>query len=137
VTEVATFNLPLDLIKPAVDAQVHSAVVSALGSSDKLIGKLVESVLSQKVNSQGVSGNGYGCDTPWLSWAVQQIIREAIQSAAKEVLAKDKQLIEDSITAEMRRSKSPMVRALVTAMVEGFADKFASAYRMEITFKND
>ena len=131
--EQATMSLPMDLVKPAIDAQVNAAVLKALGSVDGLIEKFVEKVAGQLVDSEGKSSS-YRDSKPWFTWAVEEMVKDALKKAMVEHLAKDKDKLTAAIEAEMRRSKSPLVRALIDGMAKGFAEKLASCYHVSISF---
>jgi hypothetical protein len=130
----ATMTLPLDLVKPAIDAQVEAAILKAMGSSDQLVAKIVESIMVMKVDSEGKTG-GYRCEIPWLTWAVNDIIKKAIQKAITEHLAKNAVQIENAITAEMKKNKSPLVQSLVSSMAVGMAKSLENSYKININFE--
>jgi hypothetical protein len=129
----AVMHLPMDLIAPAIQAHVNAAVVEALKGSDSLISKLVTEIMGQKVDSEGKASN-YNANTPWLTWAVQQIVRETVKMSIREHLAKNEPVIKKSIDAEMKKSNSKIVRSLVDGMATAMAEKFADSYRMNINF---
>jgi hypothetical protein len=129
----ATMQLPMDLIAPAIQAHVNTAVIEALKGGEYLITKLVTEIMGQKVNSEGQKSN-YGADTPWLTWAVQDIVRGAIRESIKEHLAGNAPKIKRAIEAEMKKANSKLVTALVNGMATGMAEKFADDYRCKIEF---
>jgi hypothetical protein len=128
----ATMQLPMDLIAPAIQAHVNAAVIEALKGSDMLI-ILVTEIMGHLVDSDG-KANSYGAKTPWLTWAVHNIVREAVKGSIKEHLAKKEDVIRKQIDAEFRKSNSKIVRSLVENMGAAMADKFADSYRLNITF---
>jgi hypothetical protein len=129
----ATMQLPMDLIAPAIQAHVNAAVVDALKGSDALIIKLVSEICGQKVNGEG-KPNGYNANTPWLTWAVQSIVRDAVKESIKAHLGDNSARIKKAIEAEMKKSNSKLVQSLITGMAEGMANKLADRYSCKIEF---
>jgi hypothetical protein len=134
-TETATMQLPMDLIKPAIEAKVNAAVIEALGSMDHLIIRVVEQIMTQKVNHEGKheSYDSYN-KVPWLTWAVEDATKTAIKKAIQEHISTNSDKIKAAIDTEMRKSKSPLVQSLVTAMAEGIAKATAEEYRIKVIF---
>jgi len=126
-------TIPLDLIKPAIEAKVNAAVIEALGASDRLIIKLVEEIMTRKVDSNGCA-TGYNCNTPWLTWATRKCVEEAIVKAIDAHLADNKPKIANAIEAQMKKSESPLVKSIVAAMAEGIAKVSTNNYRINVTF---
>ena len=129
----ATMQLPMDLIAPAIQAHVNAAVVEALKGSDSLITQLVTEIMTKKVDSDGKTG-GYRCDTPWITWAVQNIVRDAVKDSIKAHLSTQTERIRKAIDAEMKKSNSKLVQSLITGMAAGMTEKFADSYRCTINF---
>lgn len=131
----ATMSLPLDLIKPAIEAKINAAVIEALGQQDQLILKVVEQIMNQKVNNNGQKSNYSNDNTiPWLTWAVKDITEKAIIQAINDHIGKNSDKIKAAIEAEMRRSKSPLVQSMIVAMADGLASAAASKYGIKVTF---
>lgn len=132
----ATMNLPMDLIAPAIEAHLNAAVVEALKGSDALIVKLVQEILQVKVNSEGkVSGSTHYDKTPWITWAVHDIVRAQVKESISIHLASYKEKIAKAIDAEMKRSNSRLVRSFVECSTEGLAKALSDNYRMKVTFE--
>lgn len=132
----ATMSLPMDLIRPALEAKINGAVLEALGQTDKLIMAVVERIMSQKVSKDGKVENYEGYNVmPWLTWAVEDITKKAIQEAIKAHIAMNAEKIKAAIDAEMRKSKSPLVQSLITAMAEGLAKSVSNHYSVSVQFK--
>ncbi len=132
----ATMSLPMDLIRPAIEAKINQAVIEALGSTDALIAKIAARIMNQKVNHQGnVSQYQSDNTTPWLTWAVNDITQKAIRDAITAHIGRNAEKIKAAIEAEMRKSKSPLVQRLVTSMAEGLASAAANSYRINVAFE--
>jgi hypothetical protein len=123
----------MDLIKPAIDAQVKATLLAALGGINPLIEKLVSEIMNHKVDSDGKPSR-YNSDVPWLTWAVNDIVQTAIKDAVKEHLAKHSEKIKAALDAEMRKSKSTLVQSLVTSMTTGIAEAMENNYRITVAF---
>jgi hypothetical protein len=136
MAEQATMSLPLDLIRPAIEAKINAAVIEALGAQDKLIMKIVEQIMTQKVDEKGQVNNYSNYNTtPWLTWAAMDITRDAIKKAINEHIGANAEKIKAAIDAEMRKSKSPLVQSMITAMADGIAKAASSSYSIMVNFK--
>jgi CO dehydrogenase/acetyl-CoA synthase beta subunit len=136
-TETATMQLPMDLIKPAIEAKVNAAVIEALGKTDHLIMRVVEQIMNQKVDNEGKhqSYDGYN-KVSWLTWAVEDATKTAIKAAIQAHIATNTDKIKAAIDAEMRKSKSPLVQTLISSMAEGMAKAIEGNYRVNVEFSH-
>ncbi len=133
--EQATMSLPMDLIKPAIEAKISATIMEALGSQDAVISMIVEQIMRHKVNEKGeVSSYSSENKIPWLTWAVQDATRTAIKDAIKANIGVNQDKIAAAISAEMGRSKSPLVRSMVAAMADGLVKACAENYRVSVNF---
>lgn len=131
----ATMQLPMDLIKPAIEAKVNAAVIEALGKMDHLIIRVVEQIMTAKVDSEGKHNSYDSCNkTPWLTWAVEDATRSAIKKAIQDHVSVNQEAIKAAIEAEMRKSKSPLVQSFVAAMAKGMAETMSNEYRINVSF---
>jgi hypothetical protein len=128
-------NLPIDLIAPAINAHVEAAVVQALNGHEALIKELVSKICGQLVNAEGKS-DGWHCNTPWLTWAVQNIIKDAVKKSIEAHLSTNTERIQKAIDAEMKKSNSKLVQSLVDGMSSALARNFGDTYHMKILFEN-
>jgi hypothetical protein len=138
MADQATMTLPMDLIKPAIEAKVNAAVMEAMGERGMsvLIEKLVAEIMTRKVDDNGKVNSSSYCNTvPWLSWAVRSTVEETIKETIVKHIADHQDAIKSAIEAEMRKSKSPLVQSLVSAMASGLAAT-CSQYRVNVEFKN-
>jgi hypothetical protein len=133
----ATMSLPMDLIKPAIEAKVNAAVMEAMGDRGMslLIEKLVGEIMTRKVDDKG-QVNTYSSynTTPWLSWAVRSTVETTIRETIVKHISEHQEAIKDAIEAEMKKSKSPLVQSLVTSLAAGLA-KTVSNYSVHVEFK--
>lgn len=129
----ATMSLPMDLIAPAIQAHVNTAIVEALRGHEGLVTATVARIMNEKVDEKG-NPTTYG-GQPWMSWAVQNLVRDAVKLALTEHLAKDKARIEKAIASEFKKSNSPIVQALIGALTRGMTDMVSSSYRLTVEIK--
>lgn len=135
MADSATLALPMDLIRPAIEAKVNEAVISALGGSKRLIEELVVQIMNRKVDENGkLSDYSSYNKHPWLSVVVRKIVEEAIQKSVTEYVATKTDEIRAAIDAEMRKSKSPLVQSLITSMADGMAKAVSERYRVSVAF---
>lgn len=134
--EQAALSLPMELIKPAIDVHVKAAIAQALGKSDEIITKMVNSLMQQQVDSEGKpSSSSYGERQTWLDWAVGNAVRTVVNETLIKSIAEQEAKIREAIEAEMRKSKSPLIQTLISSMASGIAKTLESGYRIEVNFK--
>lgn len=134
----ATMTLPMDLIKPAIEAKINAAVIEALNGTDRLIERVVCEIMNRRVDSEG-KHNSYDSynKEPWLVWAVQNAVDEAVKKAIADHIAEKTETIKAAMEAEMRKSKSPLVQALINGMAEGMAKVATDRYHIGVTFTRE
>lgn len=132
--ESATMNLPMDLIKPAINAHVASAISTALGSSDKIVEKLIFEVMNRKVDERGNPDN-YGRGKPWIEWIAEDMVKQSIVDGLKEAMVARKPEIAELISKSLKDHKSDFHKRIISSAVDGLTESLASRYACTIEFK--
>jgi len=133
----ATMQLPMDLIKPAIEAHVNAAVIEALKGHEILFEKLVQEICSRKVSDKGtVSEYAIYNTTPWITWAVRAIVEKAVRDGVIAYVSEKKDVIQNAVEAEMKKSGSKLVRAAASTMLDELTGMFTKDYGLHITFKD-
>lgn len=127
-----TFQIPQDLIKPAIESAINSAIVDNLGKADELIRSAITSVLNQKVDDSGKQTNTDYRATNYLTWVTNDVIKKAVRSALEEQMIKYKATIEDQLKSELAKKNSPLLKSLIEAFSKSVLDS-ASGYRLNIS----
>ena len=113
----ATFKIPNDVIEPIVKEQVVAGVLAALGDPSKLITKVVERAIAQKVNREGKIDrcnfyNKYSMVEVLAEKAIHQVTMEAIAAWVE----KNKPAIQAQVEKALSRKTSPFARALIDGL---------------------
>ncbi len=115
----ATVSIPQDVLKPIIEAKITEALASALGNQSQLLRMAVEKVLTQKVDSDGKPGRGYSSDMAFIDYITGEALRAAVQSAVKDAMEAQKEVVRSALLKELQKKNSPFVKQLVTGMIEG------------------
>ena len=128
-----TFQIPKEVIEPIIQAHVTTAVVTALGGQGRLIEHAITQVLTQKVDRDGKPSH-YSSDVQFLHWALQNAVCNAVKQTLEQEVAKHQDKIRDLLTAQLRQSKSPLVKQLVEGMTKGVIDATTNKWRLSVTY---
>lgn len=134
MTDQATFTLPTDLIKPAVEAHIKKAIVEALDGGSSLVDAFIRDILYQKVDSEG-KAQGYRCETPWIDFQVRKALRDAVAKGIQEAMETRATEIKKHIEAQFRKPNSQLLKTIVEGMATGLAD-MSTNYRMNVEFSH-
>lgn len=128
-----TFQIPQDLIKPAIESAINSAIVENLGNSHVLIQNAISSVLNHKVDSEGKTSNASYHTTNYLQWVTNDVIKKAIRSTLEQEMSKHQKQIEEQLRAELSKKNSPLLKTLVEGFAKGVIDAASSSYRLVVS----
>jgi len=136
MADIATVNIPSDVLEPIVRSQVAAGIVKALGEPELLISKVVALALKQKVCNDGsVSSRSYDnrCDL------IELIATKGIHAVVRESLTKwveeQRPAIEQQVKKALARKESKFAKALVDGLVE--ATKSTWGFKCDIHFPED
>ena len=115
MADLANIVLSKDLIEPIVRAQLHASIVSALGRADQLVAQVVQTVMNQKVDSDGKVSQ-YSSATPLITWMAEKAIKEAALEAIKEWFAENRPEIKAKIMDAMKKNTKGMAEAYVLSL---------------------
>lgn len=132
--ESATMSLPMDLIKPAINAHVAAGISAALGSADAIVAKLIKEVMNRTVDGRGEPST-YRDAKPWIEWIAESMIREAIKDGMQLAIDERKAEISAMISKSMRDVKSDFHKKILTAAADGISNSLANSYSVNIEFK--
>lgn len=131
-----TFQIPTDVIEPIIQAHVTTAIITALGGHQHLMERAITGVLTQKVNSEGKPSN-YGSDIQYIQWAMQTAVTNAVTKVLQEEVAKQEDQIRALLTAELRKSKSPLVKQLIEGMTKGVVNATQNKWQIKVSYDRD
>lgn len=133
MSENATIQIPDDVLKPIIEANIKSSVLSALnGKRDALIEGAVSHCLNVKVDSRGKPDN-YGKN--WIDWAITDAVQTVAKEALKEAVEAMRPVIKKRVQTVFKSDKSPIVRGLVDSMVESIVTAASKEYSVNVKFE--
>jgi len=133
MSDQPTLNIPRDVIEPIIQANITSAVATALIDHESLIAEVVKQALSVKVDSEGKQSNYTHSNSPtWLQWAVRDAVRRAAKAAIEEYLASHQDVVKKGIAKELATKNSPLAKQLIAGMVGALTSPETLRYRINV-----
>ena len=113
--DIAKIELSKDLIEPIVRAQLQASITAALGRADMLVAEVVNTVMNQKVDSDGKPSN-YSYSTPLITWMADKAIKEAAMEAIKEWFAENRDEMKKHLRAAIAKNAKGLAESFVLSM---------------------
>lgn len=135
MSDNATFQLPRDMIEGAIQHHVGLAVSKALGDHSVILGKLIQSVLTQRVDSDGKPSN-YSHNAEFITWATNNAVRKAVVECLNEEIKKYEGQIRSNLSEQLAKRNSPLIKNLVESMTRGMVDAASSKWHMSVEIKD-
>jgi hypothetical protein len=120
MADTVSVTLPAEITRDIVNAQIKAAVVTALAKDpERLVAAVVQAAMTQKPE------RGYSSDPPIWDSMVNKMIREAAESAFKEWLAENAEMIKRKVRERLSREKTKFVEKIVDGMVDATKTGFS------------
>ena len=123
-------NITVDpaTVNKIVTSQLQTAVAASLAKyGDQFIANLVQNACTMKVDHEG-KPDRYSGGTPFIEWASQKAIREAVNEVVLAWVAEQKESIKKALVKQLSTSKNDLIKAMATscagAMIEGWRFTF-------------
>lgn len=139
--EQGNVNLTIskEIVTPIVQAKINEAIITAMGGSEQILAKVVQDVLTRKVDRDGKTSS-YSSDNKhnWIDIVVTQQIHEAVKEAMTEILTSRKEQIRDAIKKQLSSQKgiNAFAESLVSATAKTFESMYSSSISVEFNKKN-
>lgn len=119
------FEVDEKMVEPIIRDQIAAAVVSQLGNTDELVSRMVQLALSKKVDDSG-KVNQYSSYNKFdfVEALAGKAIRDAATEAIREIVAKEKPVIQAAIEAELKRRPKKTAAAILSAFLEGVSNNY-------------
>jgi hypothetical protein len=138
--DVVSLNVSKEVIAPIVNQHIKNAVIEAMGGKDELISKVVNNILTQKVDANGKVGN-YSSDNKYnwidivLTKEIQEQVKNELQSLIKESASKIKKELINKLKTQAGASQ--VANALLAGLADTFKSNWSSKVAIEINQKKD
>jgi hypothetical protein len=134
---VATVNIPKDVIDPIVRAEISSAITRALGNHDHLVREAVRTVLDYRVDVNGrrseyERNNTYSFIEVRCRTILETVVTEMLQEA---ILARSED-IRKEIHAQLSRKKSALVKSLADSFCEAATKNARYSIKLNVSFED-
>lgn len=126
MAETASINMPDNLIKPIIEAEIKAAIIRQLGNSEALIGEVVKRALNMKVDRDGKECS-YG-DFNLLEMLLQRTIRNVAKEAMEEWVKEKHPQIKKQLADELSKRKT----GLASLLVDGLANAIKDPWRLNV-----
>lgn len=125
-----------DLIKGIVNAKISTAIASEMGNKDVIIQRIVDAVLSHRVNSDGsIDKYNSSSSVPYIEWLSHETIREAAQNALKSWIEQNKETIEKHLKEQLKRRQSEFAKIFMDGLIENLKSSYY--FICDVSFKKD
>ena len=123
--KVMSLEINEDMVKPIIEKQIQSAILSNIGNPEELISRTVSLAFKQKVNNSGNISN-YSSDNRYdfLEVLTGNAIRDAAKEALKQWISENTQLVKAVVINEM--SKPERQNSLVAAFANAVENSLNS-----------
>lgn len=131
--EIASIQLPKDMVKGIVEQQIKAAIIRELGGeSDKIIERIAHMALAQKVDSNGAP-QSYG-STTLIEYLCHKSVREAVQEALKDFLKDNQPKIKEAILKEFKRpeTQKAMAESYVSSLLVSANSGWSFSAKIEV-----
>lgn len=124
-----------ELITPIVEKEIKAAVVAAMGGADSVIEKVVNSIMYQKVNSEG-KVSSYSGDNRYtfIEYVLTNNIKDAIGEELKRQIGEKAEPLKKAIVKNLRNevTANKLADALLTAFSQTVDSNWKSVINIEI-----
>ena len=129
--ELVKLQVSDELIRNIVTKQVSAAMLAAMGGREEFLEKIVTTVMTMKVNSDGKVG-AYGNDFQWLDVMLRQMIQAAAKEAIKAWIDGNKETIAKAVTKGFNAQTKQMANAFVAGLAKGVESEWK--FNVEVNF---
>lgn len=121
-----------ELVKPIIEQHIKAAITEAFGGSEKVIEKVINGILTQKVNERGTVSN-YNSENKfnWIDIVLTNTVQEVAKAAIKEEVAKNASVIKDAIIEQLRSKEGS--NKVAAAILDCINDTFKDNWRSNVT----
>lgn len=132
-----SLTISKDIVNPIVEAKIKEAIIAAMGGSQEIIEKVVQQILTQKVDAMGkVSSSSYD-KLSWLDFMVTKKIEEAVKVEIAELITQSASNIKDALIKNLQSKKGSnlVAKALLDGLLSTFTQSWNSKLSVEINQK--
>ena len=130
-SNIISLNVSKDVITPIVERHIKDAVLTAMGGRDEVISKVLDGILTQRVNSDGKVGS-YSSDNKylWIDIVFTKKIEEAVRKELEDVMSESVLRIKKALILKLKTDKGASMVA--DALIEGLNDTFKNNYKSKV-----
>jgi YD repeat-containing protein len=129
-------QIPKDVIEPIVSARITAILVELFGDKGRIVDRVVETVLNQKVDRDGnPTRNSYDQAGTLVEVEARRAVQIAVREVLKEACEQHKDQLRALIVAELTRKNSKILRGLAESMVNGLTKAASDKYRLTVAFE--
>ena len=131
-----SLTISKDIVQPIVESKVKEAILAALGGSEKVVELAINTVLHQKVDSEGkVSKYSSENKHSWMDIVITKTIQDVAREQVKEILAESSLEIMKALKKQLKSDAGSSL--IAAAMLDGFNKSFESKWesKVKVTFE--
>ena len=127
-----------ELVVPILEAKIKAALTAAMGGEQEILNKILDSVIHQKVNSEGKIGH-YPSDNKydWFDIVITKTIQDEIKESIKEEVKLQGKVIKDAVRKYLKTASgsNAIARALVDGLEKSFENNWRNKFNIEFKLK--
>lgn len=124
------FPIPNSVLEPYIKQAVSTSIVAALGDGTALVGKAIESALSQKVNYQGKISN-YNSENIYNF--VEVVAYEKICEVTKIAISEMAESMKENICHKVKELILQKYDEIAHVLVNGMIDSLKVSWNMNVS----
>lgn len=122
-----------DLIAPIVEAKIKAALMEALGSTDTVLNTVIDRILYDKVNEDGVKDSYSSANKfSFVDVALRNAIADGCREAMTEYLAEKKSEIKTALSERLKLKKTR--EAMAAAIIDGLVSSTSGRWNVSTHF---
>jgi hypothetical protein len=137
--QIVSLNLSKEIINPIVERNIKEAVLAAMGGSDEVIKKVMDSIIHQKVGKDG-SVSTYSSENKysWLDVVLTKQIEAQVRAELTSVISSAADKIKAALMKKIRSEKgsNEIADALIAGLQNTFKDTWTSKFSIQINQKS-
>ena len=132
--ELAEVKVSKDVIEKIIQANVQTAIATALSNERGVIEQVVAAVMQQKVNDKGErDSSSYYNSKTFIEWLCDKVIREATKEAVISHIEKNKDIFKEVVERTLTKNRKVISDGLVESLLNAAKESYRFGITIQIT----
>ena len=109
-----------ELVQPIIEAKIQSAICAALSGQQEIVSKVIEKILTMKVNKEGQRDTyGYRDSKTFIQWLCENAIHDAAKEAVKAWVSQSNEKLKKELEKILQRRTRSIAESVISSMITG------------------